>query len=293
MSAPPLTLLYVPGDRPERVGKALASASDVVVVDLEDAVTVDAKDRARARVAELLGGNAGMGGEVERSTEVTKTPTQSMQVRINHPSTPWFEADVEMMADLPPSVGTRCPKVESPEQIRQLAAALPGRALHILIESALGVENAFLLATSSPQVATIGLGEADLSSDLRTTGEDGLAWARSRIVNASRAAGMPAPMMSVYPHVRDLTGLRTSCHRGRALGFLGRAAIHPRQLATIGQAFLPSAEEVQRAKTVVERLDVGTHTGAGVFVLDDGSFIDRAMAEQAHSILAIAARGES
>lgn len=211
-----------------------------------------------------------------------------VQVRINHLSTPWFEADAEMLAGLPQGVRARCPKVESPEQIRQLAAALPGSALHILIESAVGVENAFHPAASSPQVATIGLGEADLSSDLRITGEVGLAWARGRIVNAARAAGLPAPMMSVYPHVRDLTGLHTSCRRGRAMGFVGRAAIHPRQLATITQAFLTAPEEVQRARAVVEALEQSTYTDAGVFVLDDGSFIDRAMADYARSVLAMA-----
>ncbi|MFD4007011.1 HpcH/HpaI aldolase/citrate lyase family protein [Brachybacterium paraconglomeratum] len=219
------------------MGKALAYEADGVVVDLEDAVTAGVKDRARSQVAELLGTDAEGTRDREHSDRAKNEPVMSVQVRINHLSTPWFEADAEMLAGLPQGVGARCPKVESPEQIRQLAAALPGRALHILIESAMGVENAFHLAASSPQMATIGLGEADLSSDLRITGEVGLVWARGRSVNAARAAGLPAPMMSVYRHVRDLTGLRTSCRRGHAMGFVGRAAIHPRQLATITQAF--------------------------------------------------------
>lgn len=271
MTAPALTLLYVPGDRPDRIAKALASAADVVAVDLEDAVTAGRKDDARRHAEQLLAG-------VERP----------VQVRINHPDTDWFDADAAMATGLPVTIGVRCPKVESVAQVRQLAQALPGRDLHLLVESALGVEHAFELATASPQVASIGLGEADLRSDLRVSEEDGLTWARSRIVTAARAAGLPSPMMSVFTAVRDAEGLERSCRRGRALGFLGRAAIHPRQLEAIRAAFLPSAAEVDRARAVISAIGSGQDSGVGVFVLEDGSFIDRAMVEHARQTLAIA-----
>ncbi|MDD9206624.1 aldolase/citrate lyase family protein [Georgenia sp. 10Sc9-8] len=185
----PLTVLYVPGDRPDRVAKALASPADVVAVDLEDAVAAPHKAEAPAHAAELL-------AEVERP----------VQVRVNHPSTPWHAEDLAMVAGLPAAVGVRCPKVESAAQVGDLAAAVPGRALHLLVESALGVERAFELATAVPEVASLGLGEADLRSDLRVSDDAGLAWARSRIVTAARAAGLPSPMMSVYTHVRDEAG---------------------------------------------------------------------------------------
>lgn len=277
-----LTLLYVPADRPDRVVKALASSADVVAVDLEDAVTADRKDAARGFAEELLGGTA------EAAGEAAARDGRPTQVRINHPSTRWHEQDVAMVNRLPAEVGVRCPKVESPEQVRRLAAALPGRKLHLLVESALGVEHAFALATASEQVASLGLGEADLRSDLRVSDEAGLAWARSRIVTAARAAGLPPPMMSVYPHVRDSDGLADSCRAGRTLGFLGRTAIHPRQLATIREAFLPSADEIERASRVLEGLATSADAGVGVFVLEDGSFIDQAMAEQARAVLDIA-----
>ncbi|MDD9207653.1 CoA ester lyase, partial [Georgenia sp. 10Sc9-8] len=244
MTVIPLTVLYVPGDRPDRVAKALASQADVVAVDLEDAVAAPRKAEARAHAAELL-------AEVERP----------VQVRVNHPSTPWHAEDLAMVVGLPAAVGVRCPKVESADQVRDLAAAVPGRALHLLVESALGVERAYELATAAPEVASLGLGEADLRSDLRVSGEDGLAWARSRIVTAARAAGLPSPMMSVYTHVRDEAGLAASCRTGRALGFLGRAAIHPAQLAPIREAFLPTAEEVDWARRVVEQVAVGEDAG--------------------------------
>ncbi|MFI5610992.1 HpcH/HpaI aldolase/citrate lyase family protein [Amycolatopsis sp. NPDC051903] len=273
MKTPALTLLYVPADRPERVGKALASEADVVLVDLEDAVAPAHKDAARANVVRLLGEEAG---------------DRAVQVRINHPSTPWHAADVAALAGLPLPVGVRVPKVESPAEVLALAAAVPGRDLHPLIESALGVERALEIATASPQVASIGLGEADLRSDLGIDDEAGLTWARSRVIVAARAARLVPPAMSAYPNVRDLDGLAASCRAGRALGFRGRTAIHPAQLATIRAAFLPSPEEVARASEVLARVADATAAGVGAIALTDGTFLDVAMVERARAVLALA-----
>ncbi|MDQ0383122.1 HpcH/HpaI aldolase/citrate lyase family protein [Amycolatopsis thermophila] len=270
-AVPALTLLYVPADRPDRVVKALQSVADVVLVDLEDAVAPARKDSARDAVRELL-----------------PAAGRRVQVRINHVSTPWHADDVAAVAALPPQVGARIPKVESPEEIRALAAALPGRELHPLIESALGIERALEIATASPQVASIGLGEADLRSDLGVTDDAGLAWARSRVVVAARAARLVPPVMSAYTNVRDLDGLTASCRAGRALGFRGRTAIHPSQLDTIRAAFLPSEQEVSRAREVLSRLGDATAAGIGAITLTDGTFLDVAMLEQARTVLALA-----
>lgn len=270
MRRPVLTLLYAPGDRPDRVEKALASEADVVIVDLEDAVAPAAKDRARSETARLLA-----------------TADRPVQVRVNHVSTPWHTDDVAMLAALPADVGARVPKVESAAEVREFAAALPGRSLHLLLESALGVERAFEIATASEQVASVGLGEADLRSDLRLTDDAGLTWARSRVVVAARAAGLPSPHMSVYPHVKDVDGLSASCRAGRALGFLGRAAIHPAQLGPIRGAFLPTDAEVERARTVLDRVGDARTDGVGAVALEDGTFLDVAMVEQARAVLAL------
>lgn len=273
MGSTALTLLYVPADRPDRVAKALASAADTVLVDLEDAVAPSSKAQARENAGRLLDGlPAG----------------RAVQVRINHPGTPWHAGDVELLAALPAHIGARIPKVESAREVTALAAALPGRALHLLVESALGVERAFELATASPQVASIGLGEADLRSDLRVDGADGLLWARGRIVVAARAARLPSPHMSVYPNVRDLAGLADSCRAGRALGFSGRTAIHPAQLDTIRTAFLPSADEVAAAHEVLDRVGDAAADGIGALALADGTFLDVAMVERARWVLALA-----
>lgn len=265
----PLTLLYVPADRPDRVAKALSSPADVVLVDLEDAVAPSRKEEARENVAGLL----------------TRAPDRAAQVRINHPSTPWHAGDVALVAALPAGVGTRIPKVESADEVRALAAALPGRPLHLLVESALGIERAFELATASPQVASIGLGEADLRSDLRLDGDEGLTWARGRVVVAARAARLPPPVMSAYTNVRDLNGLAASCRSGRALGFCGRTAIHPAQLDTIRAAFLPSADEVAAAREVLDRVGDAAVEGVGTVALEDGTFLDVAMVERARWVM--------
>jgi citrate lyase subunit beta/citryl-CoA lyase len=288
--------LYVPADRPDRVAKALASAADVVLVDLEDAVAPPRKAEARGNAARLLGGPAGGAGGAggERSSEradVGVASARAVQVRINHGSTPWHADDVAMLAALPPGVGARVPKVEAADEVRALAEALPGRALHLLVESALGVERAFEVATASPQVASIGLGEADLRSDLRVDGDDGLTWARSRVVVAARAARLPPPHMSAYTNVRDLDGLAASCRAGRALGFCGRTAIHPEQLDTIRAAFLPSEDEVAAAREVLERVGSAAVEGVGVVALADGTFLDVAMVERARWVLGLAGHG--
>jgi citrate lyase subunit beta/citryl-CoA lyase len=162
--------------------------------------------------------------------------------------------------------------------------------VHCLIETALGVERAYAIATAGPVVASIGLGEADLRGDLAVTDDGGLAYARGRIVVAARAAGLPPPAMSVYPDIEDLDGLAASCRAGRALGFLGRTAIHPRQLPVIVAAFRPTADEVVRARAVLDALADADAAGRGTAVLPDGRFVDRAMAPGARRVLDLAAR---
>ncbi|MCO5996819.1 HpcH/HpaI aldolase/citrate lyase family protein [Actinoallomurus rhizosphaericola] len=264
------TLLYVPADRPDRVAKALATDADVVILDLEDAVAPAHKDRAREHVAALLA-----------------EPTRPVQVRVNDVRSDWGRADLTALAGLLAATdGVRLPKIESVDQVRRIADLVPGTGLHLLLESALGVERAHDLATAHPAVASIGLGEADLKADLGVADETGLAWARSRIVVAARAAGLPAPVQSVHPDIRDLDGLAASCRLGRALGFRGRAAIHPAQLPVIAEVYRPTAEEVAAARRIVAAYEEGDATGTGAVALPDGGFVDLAVVRQARNVLA-------
>jgi citrate lyase subunit beta / citryl-CoA lyase len=273
VEVPPLTWLYVPADRPDRVEKAIASAAHAVIVDLEDGVAAGAKEAARANLLALL----------DRKRD------KPVSVRINSPRTAFGAADLDVVASLPGADGIHVPKVGCADDVHAVLALLPRREepyrLHCLLESAGALESAYAIATCDPAVAGISLGEADLRSETGAL-EPGLDWARGRIVNAAVAAGLPRPPQSVYPHVDDDDGLARSCERGRELGHLGRAAIHPRQLAIIEATYLPTAAEAARARETVARLE----EAAGATKLAGGEFVDAAMLGSARQVLALAER---
>ncbi|WP_327702326.1 CoA ester lyase [Streptomyces decoyicus] len=325
----PLTWLYVPGDRPEVVSKALVCGADVVVVDLEDAVAPDRKEYALRATAELL-------------SDPAPAPCP-VHVRVNALDGPLAETEIRTLATLPGLAGLRLPKVQGPADVHRAAGwattaadpvpgtlphaaegavraagrtlaghfapapAAPGSttatlapaaaptpgalpatpALFALLESALGIEHAFAIATAHPALRGIALGEADLCGELGIRDDTGLAWPRGRTVVAARAAGLAPPPQSVYPDVHDLDGLARSCERGRALGFLGRAALHPRQLPVIETAFLPSAEEIAAARETVR---AAAAEGGGALALPDGRFVDAAVVAGARRVLELAER---
>lgn len=269
----PLTLLYSPADRPDRVRRALDGDADVVIVDLEDAITPVRKDEARGGVPSLGLPNG-----------------PDVQIRVNAPGTPWHSGDIEMIRSLPAEIGVRLPKCESPQVVRDVAERVGGRPLHLLVESAVGVEAAFELAGCHHTVASVALGEADLLADLRAFDPAALGWARGRILVAAAAAGLPSPTMSVYTDHRDSDGLRRSCEEGRRLGFLGRTAIHPDQLSVIREAFRPSDSEVDTARSVIAAAEEGARVGRGAIALPSGKFVDAAVLRQAVTVVALAAR---
>jgi citrate lyase subunit beta / citryl-CoA lyase len=265
--------LYVPGDDPRRIEKALATGADAVVIDLEDAVAPNRKIEARKNAAEVL----------------ESEPARPTFVRVNAPGSELAARDIDAVA-APYLSGLRLPKVESLESVRLVAETLEElrsqAIIQCLIESALGLELAFEIARSHERVSSISLGEADLAADLGVRGEAGLLYARSRIVSASRAAGLPGPVQSVYTRVNDLDGLRRSTEEGRNMGFAGRSAIHPSQVPIINEVFTPTEEEVTEAQELLGRLEGEAGSGTGAFVLEDGRFVDRAVVESARRTLA-------
>ncbi|MER6128261.1 CoA ester lyase [Streptomyces sp. NPDC001795] len=272
---PPLTWLYAPGDRPETVGKALVSGADVVLIDLEDAVAPDRKEYAREATADRL----------------SERPPVPVHVRVNALDSPWADADLTALTALPGLCGLRLPKVTSPSDVvgvAERAAPAEGGAvpLYALLETALGVERAFTIASAHPAVRGIALGEADLRADLGVREDAGLDWSRARVVVAARAAALPPPTQSIYPDIRDLEGLAASCAHGRTLGFLGRAAIHPRQLPVIERAYAPTAEEISRAEEILK----AAAREPGAQALPDGRFIDTAVVREAQRTLSLARR---
>lgn len=260
------TALYVPGDRPDRFDKAVESGADVVILDLEDAVRPEHKVEARSNVTWWL-----------RARELRPG---AVQVRVNAVGTPWHDDDLAM---LPADVDLRVPKVESAAEL----SAFAGRQLHALVESALGVERAFEIA-SHDDVQTLGVGEADLRADTGVTSEAGLDVLRVRIVVAARAAGLPAPMASVFADIADLEGLARSCAQARALGYWGRAAVHPSQLPVIDRAFEVTDDELAWATRVIDAVEAA---GGGVATLAGGAMVDDAMARRAREVRARVADG--
>lgn len=211
MSTPPTiaaarTLLFVPGDRPDRFDKAAGSGADLVVVDLEDAVAPEHKDRARRAAAEW----PGLG--------------HRCVVRVNAPGTPWFEADLRMAAGL--GCPVMVPKAEDPAVLAEVAA----RCTPIpLIETALGAERAYEVC-SVPGVVRAAFGNVDLAAQLGVAPDDtlALAYARSRLVLASAAAGIAAPVDGVTTAVRDTGALTADTAHAQPARLHGQALRPPR-----------------------------------------------------------------
>jgi citrate lyase subunit beta/citryl-CoA lyase len=249
--------LFVPGDRGDRFPKAVASGADVVVLDLEDAVAVGAKDGAREVVVRWL------------------TAAGSGVVRINASGTEWFEADCAALAGAPGLLGVMLPKAADPEAIAQLAGRLPGVPLIALIETGEGLRSADRVAAADP-VVRLALGTVDLALDLDMDETwESLLLARSQLVLASRLGGLPRPLDGVSVQLSDAAGADAAA--ARSLGFGGKLCVHPRQVDAVNMAFTPSADQVAWAEAVASL--------PGGAVSHDGRMVDEPVRARAHRIL--------
>ncbi|WP_262705562.1 MULTISPECIES: HpcH/HpaI aldolase/citrate lyase family protein [Streptomyces] len=266
MESAPRTLLFVPGDRPERFAKAAASEADGVLVDLEDAVAPGAKTVAREAAIRWLSTHDGF-------------------LRINAADTPWHAGDLAALTAARRLRGVVLPKSSTADGVAEVLRRLPdGMPVLALVESALGVREAAAIA-QVPGVARLLFGSIDLALDMDVVpsepDEPELLWARSALVVASRAAGLPAPLDGVYTHLDDEAGLAAISQRSRGLGFGGRMCVHPRQVAVVHQAWLPTNAELEWARRVVQA--AGDSDGAAVRV--DGQMIDWPRLQRARSLL--------
>jgi citrate lyase subunit beta/citryl-CoA lyase len=270
MLLPPRTYLFVPGTRPERFGKALASGADRVVLDLEDAVAADDKASARSAIATWLQG-------------ATPAGRSRIVVRINDAGSPWFTADLAALGDVP-LISVLLPKAESAAQVADTQAALPDAGILALIESARGVAEANRIAAAGAQRLVFGTLDfaLDLDMDISTDGS-GLRYAASRIAIASRLAGLPAPVAGVTPQLDDEERLLCDLAESRRLGFGAKLCIHPRQVQPIHAALRPSAAALDWARRVL----VADAASPGAARLD-GRMVDRPVVLQAQRTLALA-----
>lgn len=262
------TYLFVPGNRPERFAKALASGADAVVLDLEDAVAAPAKAEARDAIARWCAAAAAD----ERARVV---------VRINDADAPGFSDDLRMVREtgLP---GVMLPKAEDPGQVRAVSAAAPGTRVLALIESGRGVAHCTAVA-AAPGVERLVFGTLDFALDLDLDigdGNEALAHAAGCLAVASRVAGLRPPVAGVTPQLDDEARLLADLAWARRHGFGAKLCIHPRQVAPIHAALAPSAQALEWAQRVL----AAEAASPGAAQLD-GRMIDRPVVLQAQRTL--------
>ena len=268
------SILFVPGDRPERFAKALAAGADAICIDLEDAVPPSRKDQARRSVARFLNGR--------------RSPPAPVVVRVNDPVGGEGERDAAALADCRPPDAFMIPKARTPADVRVAARALPAVPLLPLIETARGLENAVDIAARDG-VAGLIFGGFDLAIELGAEpGWEALLYARSRVVHAAALGGVSATDMP-RRDFGEMAVLREEAKRARHIGFAGKAAIHPAQIPVIHEVFTPSATEVRRARAILE---ADRAAGGGAVALD-GKMVDRPVVEAARRIILRARTGSN
>lgn len=252
--------LYLPGNEPKFMVNAGLHRPDAVILDLEDSVHPDHKAAARRLVCQAL--------------RTLDFGTAERMVRINQ--LPLGLADLDEVIPEQPDL-ILIPKVETAEQVsavRDRIDSAPGGTdrsvwLMPILESALGIENAFAIAAASDSVVALTIGLEDYTADLgvpKTLGGEESHYARTRLVNAARAAHVQA-IDSVFGDVGDLDGLIDWARRSRGLGFEGMGCIHPRQIGPIHGAFAPTLEEVEKALRIVDAFELAEKEGRSVVSL--------------------------
>ena len=279
------SLLFLPGNTPNMLINGSCLGADAVIFDLEDAVSPAEKDAARILVRNTMTYMDFRGCE--------------RVVRINGIATPYWKEDLDEILPCRPDL-ILLPKTGSAADIREadayitetekrLGLAAGAVGLVALIETALGVENAFAIASASPRVAALFLGAEDLTADLRckrTKEGREIEYARTRLVTAARAAGVDV-YDTPFTDVNDDEGIETDAALAKALGFTGKASISPRHVETINRVFSPSQAEIDYAYEVMETIRLAKEQGKGAVALR-GKMIDAPIVERARQTIAMA-----
>ena len=267
------SFLFAPGNEERKLRKALAAGADAVIADLEDGVAPERREEAREVVGRVL---------VEVETGCARL------VRVNPPGSAWFGEDSALAGRLQLD-GIVLPKA-TPASVAALGAV--GPPVVAIVESAEGLRDCAETAAAS-RVAALALGSHDLGAQLRLAQRPDqleILFARSQLVLESAAAGIRAPIDTVFLDVRDEAGLAEECRLAWTLGFRGKLCIHPAQLAAVHEVFAPSEEELAWARRVLEAHEQGLREGRGAVALD-GRMIDMPIVKQAQRLLAEAGGG--
>ncbi len=278
---PRRSVLYMPGANERALEKAKSIPADALILDLEDAVAPDAKADARKRVAA-----AAASGEYGYR-EVT--------IRVNAPGTAWHADDLRAAAEAGPDAVV-VPKVDSADTVREVeraleAAGAPDRtAIWAMVETPRAMLDARAVAAASERLTVLVMGTNDLAKELHAEhvpGRAPLLTGLSLALLGARDAGKVI-LDGVYNDVKDAVGFEAECVQGRQFGFDGKTLIHPSQVEPCNRVFAPSADQIDRARKIIDAFDEATREGRGVATVD-GRLIENLHVEDARRILALAA----
>jgi citrate lyase subunit beta/citryl-CoA lyase len=278
-------MLFLPGNNPNMLINGNCLGADAVIFDLEDAVSPAEKDAARILVRNTMRYMDFRGCEII--------------VRINSVDTAYWKLDMDAIVPQHPSMlllpktGTAADILEADAYLTALEEKLdmaPNTVgLMALIETAMGVENAFSIATASPRVRALFLGAEDLTADLqckRTKEGREIEYARTRLVVAARAAGI-AVYDTPFTDVNDDEGIWTDARLAKSLGFSGKASISPRHVEVINSVFSPTMKEIEYAYEVMDAIELAKKQGKGAIALH-GKMIDAPIVARAQQTIAAA-----
>lgn len=276
----PRSYLYVPGNAADKLAKAATRGADALIIDLEDAVPVGAKDEALEAVGAWL-----RTVEDENGTE--------LWVRVNHGER--RSTDVVALAGIRALAGLVLAKVRDAAEVSEVADLLDGLGdaetrLMPLLETSSAILEASAIA-AGPRVHRLQVGEVDLCADAGITpgaDETELLWVRGMVVLASAAAGISPPVGPVSREFKDTDALTATTRAVRRQGYFGRACIHPAQLPVVHAVFTPSEEELAEARDVLEAFHHAAESGSGVALDSAGRMIDLAVVRHARLLMAAA-----
>lgn len=276
--------MFVPGNNPAMMQDAYIYGPDSIMLDLEDSVSMAEKDTARLLVHNAL-----------KSIDYGDT---EMVVRINPLNTPYGKKDIEAVVKAGVHV-IRMPKTETAEEVREVEREIErvekelgcvGRTqIMAAIESALGVVNAYDIATASPRMMGIALGAEDYCANLKTQrSKDGdeLRLARETIVVAARAAGIDA-LDTVYSNLNDMETFHREVEFIKTLGFDGKSIINPRQIEVVNEVFTPTQKDIDKARTIIAAIKEAEKKGSGVIAVN-GKMIDKPVVIRAQRTIELA-----
>ncbi|MHC1719313.1 MAG: CoA ester lyase [Clostridiaceae bacterium] len=279
------SMLFLPGNTPNIIINGDALGADAVILDLEDAVSPSEKDAARILVRNAI--------------KLMKFENCEVIVRVNSLDTDFWKSDLDEIVPMKPDF-IMPPKTSSADdvhiidwyisEVEKMSGIEPGAVkLMPLIETAMGIENAFQIATASKRVSALFLGGEDLTADLRckrTKDGNEIDYARKRIVYAARAAGVDV-YDTPFTDVEDDEGIYMDAEYARSLGFAGKASISPRHVAAINEVFSPSQKDIDYAYEVMDVIRMAKEQGRGAIALR-GKMIDAPIVARAQQTIAMA-----